>query len=110
YRDWSSDVCSSDLTGIPQEQAVALFKEKFEVAAAILHRFDHSKFLTGKPSQQLATVAAALEHILAQEDGKSRFIAAATAMSRAFALAVPADDALALREEVAFLQVLRAAL
>ncbi|HCG00653.1 MAG TPA: DEAD/DEAH box helicase [Chloroflexi bacterium] len=97
-------------TGIPQEQAVALFKEKFEVAAAILYRFDHSKFLTGKPSQQLAVVAAALEHILAQEDGKSRFIAAATAMSRAFALAVPADDALALREEVAFLQVLRAAL
>jgi len=97
-------------TGIPQEQAVALFKEKFEVAAAILHRFDHSKFLTGKPSQQLAVVAAALEQILAQEDGKSRFIAAATAMSRAFALAVPADDALALREEVAFLQVLRAAL
>jgi type I restriction enzyme, R subunit len=97
-------------TGIPQEQAVAVFKEKFEVAAAILHRFDHSKFLTGKPSQQLAVVAAALEQILAQEDGKSRFIAAATAMSRAFALAVPADDALALREEVAFLQVLRAAL
>ena len=97
-------------TGIPQEQAVALFKEKFEVTAAILHRFDHSKFLTGKPSQQLAVVAAALEHILAQEDGKSRFIGAATAMSRAFALAVPADDVLALREEVAFLQVLRAAL
>jgi type I restriction enzyme R subunit len=97
-------------TGIPQEQAVALFKEKLEVAAAILDRFDHSKFLTGKPSQQLAVVAAALEHILAQEDGKSRFIAAATAMSRAFALAVPADDALAQREEVAFLQVLRAAL
>jgi type I restriction enzyme, R subunit len=53
---------------------------------------------------------AALEHVLAQEDGGERLLASVGALSKAFALAVPHEDVLALRDEVAFFQAVRAAL
>jgi type I restriction enzyme R subunit len=51
-----------------------------------------------------------MEHVLQQGDGKKRFLQYATALARAFALAVPADEAIAIRDEVAFFQAVRAAL
>ena len=54
--------------------------------------------------------AAAQEHILAQEDGKQRLLDAVYALSRAFALAVPSDEAMAIRDDVAFFQAVRAVL
>src|SRR5262249_22730094 len=53
---------------------------------------------------------AAQEHILAQEDGKARFVRAVTELSRAFALAVPHEEALRIRDDVAFFQAVRAVL
>jgi type I restriction enzyme R subunit len=51
-----------------------------------------------------------MEHILGQTDGKKRFLQAVAALSRAFALAVPADEALGIRDEVGFFQTVRVAL
>jgi type I restriction enzyme R subunit len=97
-------------TAIDQEVAVAVFKEKYEVAAALFHGFNRSKFFTGTPTQRVSVLPAALEHVLAQEDGRERLLATVGALSSAFALAVPHDDVLALRDEVAFFQAVRAAL
>ncbi|MCS6916160.1 MAG: DUF3387 domain-containing protein, partial [Chitinophagales bacterium] len=47
---------------------------------------------------------------LAQENGKDRFIATVRDLSKAFALAVPHEEALRIREEVAFFQAVQAAL
>jgi type I restriction enzyme R subunit len=58
----------------------------------------------------LALLPAAQEHILAQEDGKNRLLDAVLDLSRAFALAVPHDEALRIRDEVAFFQAVRAGL
>ena len=52
----------------------------------------------------------AQEHILKQEDGKDRFVQTVTELSRAFALAVPHEEALRVRDEVAFFQAVKAAL
>ncbi|CDM66726.1 Domain of unknown function (DUF3387) [Pyrinomonas methylaliphatogenes] len=52
----------------------------------------------------------AQEHILAQENGKERLLEAVSALSRAFALAVPHEKALAISDDVAFFQAVRAAL
>jgi type I restriction enzyme, R subunit len=97
-------------TAIDQAEAAALFKEKYEVVAALFHGFDRSTFFTGTPTERVSVLPAALEHVLAQEDGRERLLASVGALSNAFALAVPHEDALALRDEVAFVQAVRAAL
>jgi type I restriction enzyme, R subunit len=53
---------------------------------------------------------AAQEHILAQEKGKERCVRAVRDLSRAFALAVPHDEALRIRDDVAFFQAVQAVL
>ena len=53
---------------------------------------------------------AALEHVLAQEDGKDRCTAAVRELSQAFALAVPDPAAMSIRDDVAFFQAVAAAL
>ena len=95
--------------GIPQDQAVALMLEKFEVVAVMFHGFDYSGFLAGAPGERLSVIPAAMEHILRQEEGKRRFLQAVTELSRAFVLSVPHERALAVRDEVGFFQTVRAA-
>jgi type I restriction enzyme R subunit len=50
---------------------------------------------------------AAQEHILAQEDGKERLLREVTKLSQAFALSVPHEEALRIRDDVAFFQAVR---
>jgi type I restriction enzyme R subunit len=95
---------------IDQEEAVAVLKEKHEICCDLFHGFDWSAWKTGAPAAQLALLLAAQEHILAQENGKERFVQAVSELSKAFALAVPHADALAIRDDVAFFQAVRAAL
>jgi type I restriction enzyme R subunit len=95
---------------IDQAEAVAVMKEKYEVCLALFYGFDWALWQTGKPAQRLGLLPAAQEHVLAQEDGKARCLRGVADLSRAFALAVPHDDALAIRDDVAFFQAVRAAL
>jgi len=53
---------------------------------------------------------AAQEHILAQENGKDRCVRAVRELSQAFALAVPHEEALRIRDDVAFFQSVQAVL
>jgi type I restriction enzyme, R subunit len=95
---------------IDQEEAVAVLKEKHEICCDLFHGFDWSAWKTGAPAARLALLPAAQEHILAQENGKERLVQAVSELSKAFALAVPHEDALAIRDDVAFFQAVRAAL
>jgi type I restriction enzyme R subunit len=97
-------------TAIDQEEAVALMREKFEVCEAFFHGFDYSGFTTGNAIQKLGVLPAAQEHVLQQEDGKARFVKAVIELSKAFALAVPADEALAVVDDVAFFQAVKSVL
>jgi len=97
-------------TAIDQEEAVAVMLEKYEICCGLFHGFDWSVWVTGSPSQRLQLLPAAQEHILAQEDGKARLLKAVTELSQAFALAVPHQRALAIRDDVGFFQAVRAAL
>jgi type I restriction enzyme R subunit len=99
-----------DDTGVPQEQAVALMREKYEIVRGLFHGFDYRVFFTGSASQRLGVLPAAMEHVLQQEDGKKRLLKSVSELARAFALAVPAEEALAIREEVALFQAVRASL
>jgi len=97
-------------TAIDQEQAVAIMQEKYEICLGLFHGFDWSKWITGKPAERLYLLPAAQEHILAQEDGKNRCLKAVTSLSQAFALAVPHEAALAIRDDLGFFQAVRSAL
>ena len=66
--------------------------------------------MTGTPAERLGLLPLAQEHILAQEDGKNRLLHAVQELSQAFALAVPHDEALRIRDDVAFMQAVRAGL
>ncbi len=95
-------------TAIDQEEAVAVMMEKYEVCRGLFHGFDWSPWITGKPQQRVGILPAAQEHILKQEDGKARLLRAVTELSQAFALAVPHDEAIRIRDDVGFFQALRA--
>jgi len=95
---------------IDQEEAARVMEEKYEICCGLFHGFDWSKWACGTPQERLGLLPAAQEHILAQQDGKERLLRAVAALSRAFALAVPHKRALAIRDDVAFFQAVRAAL
>jgi type I restriction enzyme, R subunit len=97
-------------TAIDQDEAVAVMLEKYEVCCDLFHGFDWSIWLSGKPSERLGLLPQAQEHILAQEEGKSRLLRGVTDLSQAFALSVPHPEALRIRDDVAFFQAVRSAL
>jgi type I restriction enzyme R subunit len=92
------------------DQAIALMREKHGVARDMLHDFSWSAWVSGTPAERLALIPAGQEHILAQEDGKSRFVRVVTDLSKAFALCAASDEATAIRDDIAFFQALQAAL
>jgi len=97
-------------TALDQEEAVAVMLEKYEVCCGLLHGFDWSVWVSGTPEERLSLLPAAQEHILAQEKGKDRFIPAVRGLSQAFALSVPHEEALRIRDDVAFFQAVQAVL
>ena len=83
---------------------------KYEVCCGLFHRFDWSPWVSGTAGERLSVLPAAQEHILAQEDGKARLLRSVTELSQAFALAVPHEAALGIRDDVGFFQAVRAVL
>jgi len=97
-------------TAIDQREAVAVMLEKYEVCRDLFHGFDWSKWLSGTPGEKVSLLPAAQEHILAQKDGKERVLRSVRELSQAFALAVPHEEAMEIRDDVAFFQAVRASL
>ncbi|KAB2964943.1 MAG: type I restriction endonuclease subunit R [Thermoanaerobaculia bacterium] len=97
-------------TALDQAEAVALMLEKYEICRGLFHRFDWSRWVSGTPQNRLSLLPAAQEHVLAQEDGKNRLLRSVTELSQAFALAVPHEEALRIRDDVGFFQAVRAVL
>ena len=96
-------------TTLDQDRAVANMQEKYEICCDLLSGFDWSQWTTGGV-QALALLPSAQEYILAQEDGKERYLQAVRDLSRAFALAVPHEQALQIRDDIAFFQAAQSAL
>jgi type I restriction enzyme R subunit len=104
-------------TAIDQEEAVAAMRMHYERCCDFFHGFDWSKWTTGRPAQKLGLLPAAQEHLLAKaarekkpEEHKQKFMQAVTDLSKAFALAVPNEKAIAIRDDLGFFQAVRAVL
>lgn len=97
-------------TGIPIEEAIAIMLEKYEIVKALFYDFDYKRFFTATPREKMSIIPEAMEHILRQEDGKERFIRFVTELSKAFALAIPNEEALKIRDDVGFFQAIKSGL
>ena len=100
----------SGQTALDQDEAVAVMLEKYEVCCSLFHGFDWSAWVAGTAAERLALLPAAQEHILARENGKDRCVTAVRELSQAFALAVPHEEAIRIRDDVAFFQAVQSAL
>ena len=92
---------------IDKEEAVAAMLERYEVCLGLFHGYDWSVWVSGSPEERLHLLPAAQEHILAQDEGKERLLKVVTELSQAFALAVPRQEALDIRDDLAFFQAVR---
>ena len=97
-------------TALDQSEAVAVMLEKYEVCRGLFHGFDRSRWTTGTPAERLGLLPPAQEHILARDNGKERCLRAVRELSQAFALAVLHEEALRIRDEVAFFQAVQSVL
>jgi type I restriction enzyme R subunit len=95
---------------ILQEQAVQLMLEKLEVVSQMYHGFEYETYFEADTSKKLSMILSAEEHILGLDDGKKRYINEVTALSRAFAIAIPHDQAMDAKDEVSFFQAVKARL
>ena len=95
---------------IDTAQAIAVMQEKHDVACAIMHGFNWDKWVDGTSTERLGLIPAGQEHVLQQEDGKQRFVQVVTDLSRTFALCAATDEAIELRDDIAFFQAIKAQL
>ena len=95
---------------LAQEQAVELMLEKLEVVSAMYHGFPYEDYFDADTARKLSLILAAEEHVLGIEDGKERYINEVTALSQAFAIAIPHEQAMDAKDEVGFFQAVKARL
>jgi type I restriction enzyme R subunit len=93
-----------------QQQAVGIMLEKYSIVKDMLHGFDYRSLVHTRDARRLAGLSLAMDFVLDFTDGKKRYMTAVTALSQSFALAVPHEQAIAIRDEVGFFQELRAML
>lgn len=93
---------------IPQEEAVSVMLEKYEIVKALYHQFDYSAYFSSKASEKTRVISGAMDYVLSLDKGKERYLKAVTELSHAFSLAVPSDESLQIRDDVAFFQAVSA--
>ena len=93
-----------------QEEAVQLMLEKLEIVSQMYHGFPYEDYFEAETSKKLSTILSAENHILGLEDGKKRYINQVSALSQAFSIALPHEQALDAKDEIAFFQAVKARL
>jgi type I restriction enzyme R subunit len=76
----------------------------------MFHGFAYEEYFDAATSKKLSIILSAQEHILNIDNGKKRFIDEVTALSRIFAIAIPHEQAIDAKDEVAFFQAIKARL
>ena len=93
-----------------QEKAVELMLEKIEVVSAMYHGFPYEEYFDADTAKKLSLILAAEEHILGLDDGRKRYINEVALLSQSFAIAIPHEQAMGVKDEVGFFQAVKARL
>ncbi len=89
-------------TAIPQEEAVSLMLEKYEIVKDLLNDFHYQNYFSTSANQRTRIITATIDYVLKQEKGKENFIKAVSELSKAFSLAVPHEKTKEIRDELVF--------
>lgn len=95
---------------IEQEQAVSIMLEKLETISQMFYGFSYEEYFDAPTSKKLSIILGSENHILGIENGKKRFIDEVSALSKAFSIAIPHEQAMDAKEEIAFFQAIKARL
>lgn len=93
-----------------QADAVAAMLEKFEVVSQMFNGFDYRQYFTANTKTKMTTILEAQEFVLGLEDGNNRFTKEVGLLSKTFALSVPDERAMEIKDDVAFFQAVKARL
>ena len=85
-------------------EALVKLKEYMEVAQGLLSDFDYAAYRT----KATALLLPAANFVLGLEDGKKRWFDVVLKITKAFSLCGTLDEAITLREEIAFFQAIKA--
>ena len=91
-------------------EAVATMLEKYEIVVQMFDGFDYKRYFTANTKEKMTIILEAQEHILSLDDGKNRFVRQVLMLSKAFALSVPNEEAMEIKDEVGFFQTIKARL
>ncbi len=72
--------------------------------------FNYRRFFHADAREKLSIILQAEEHILGLHEGKDRFVREVTLLSQAFALTIPGDEAMKIKDDIAFFQAVKARL
>lgn len=114
------------------DKAIALMNEKYEVVQQFFNeeaktqkdivaeepeayyansfKFNYKRFFSVEAKEKMSIILQSEEHILGLEDGKTRFIREVTLLSQAFALSIPHERAMEIKDDIAFFQAVKARL
>ena len=93
-----------------QEEAVVLMMEKLEVVQQLLDGMSYMSYFSADVSTKLSLILQTEDYILGLDDGKKRFVNEVDALSKAFAIAIPHEKAMDIKDEVSFFQAVKARL
>lgn len=97
-------------TAVPQDEAVKILLEKYEIVKEMFHGFAYPDYFSSLEARRTEILTEAVDFVLSLEDGAERYKKAVTELVYAFSIAIPHQDALTIRDEVAFFQAVKAGL
>ncbi len=95
---------------LDQELAVAKMLELHEAIDYQLRHFDWKKFFTLQPEEKLKFIPIIVDYIFSQENGEQSFTDNTKNLLKAFAISVPHEKAMAIRDDVALFQAIKSRL
>jgi type I restriction enzyme R subunit len=95
---------------LDQELAVAKMLELHEAIDNQLRHFDWRKFFTLRPEEKLKFIPIIVDYIFSQENGEQSFIDNTQQLLKAFAISIPHEKAIAITDDVALFQAIKARL
>ncbi len=92
-----------------QEKAKIIEKmqENYEITAQMLQGINYLQYFTLNAQEKLQFIAQVLECILAQENGKKRFLDNAIRLLKSYAMALPCEEAEKIAKDVAFFDLIK---
>ena len=92
---------------LDQELAVAKMLELHEAILYQFRHFDYKKFFTLSSEEKLKFIPVIVDYIFSQENGEQSFVENTKNLLKAFAISVPHEKALEIRDDVALFQAIK---